>query len=131
MLRVKAKVGISGVEGLGLFADQFIPAGTVTWQYDEKFDPSYTEENLKDMPELNREAFLMYAYFDHERNKYVLCSDFQRYINHSNNPNVESTPDADVALRDIEPGEELVCDYRGYERDWFERRKDFGWSKFA
>jgi uncharacterized protein len=122
MLRVKTKIKESSINGIGLFADQFIPKGTVTWQYDQKFDVGYTEEDLNEMPEMARAQFIVYAYYDHERQLYILCSDFQRFINHSDTPNIDSTPDQDVAARDIEPGEEMTCDYRGYEHDWFERR---------
>lgn len=123
MLRVKTKIKSSGIEGIGLYADQFIPKGTITWQYDAKFDSSYTEEEVNAMSELAREHFMIYAYFDHVRKLYILCSDYQRFINHSNNPNIDSTPDCDVAARDIKVGEEMTCDYTGYESDWFERRK--------
>ncbi len=44
MLRVKTKLGLSSINGVGLFADQFIPKGSTTWEYDPGFDPSYSEE---------------------------------------------------------------------------------------
>ena len=122
MLRVKAQIKSSPIQGIGLYADQYIPKGTVTWQYDPKFDVGFTEEDIADMSEMAREQFLVYAYFDHERGLYILCSDYQRFINHSNQPNIISTPDQDIAARDILPGEEMTCDYTGYEYDWFERR---------
>jgi uncharacterized protein len=122
MLRVKTRIKESGIEGIGLFADQFIPKGTVTWQYDPKFDTGFTEEDVAQMPDIAREQFMVYAYFDHVRKLYILCSDYQRFINHSENPNIQSTPDQDVASRDIVPGEEMTCDYTLYEHDWFERR---------
>ena len=54
--------------------------------------------------------------------KYILCSDDQKYINHSRQPNITSTPEQDVAARDIAAGEELVCNYEDYESGWFDRR---------
>ena len=42
-------------------------------------------------------------------------------MNHATNPNTEGRyPEAepygfDIALRDIQPGEELTCDYRGFD----------------
>lgn len=122
MLRVKTKLAQSSIDGIGLFADEFIPKGTVTWQYDPEFDVAFDEGALERIPEHVRGQFLKYSYFDHDLKKYILCSDDQRFINHSNNPNIVSTPEKDVAVQDIQPGEEIVCDYAHYEHDWFERR---------
>lgn len=122
MLRVKTKLSLSRVDGIGLFADQFIPKGTVTWQYDPAFDMRWTEEMVKDLPQWTKDQFSKYSYFDYKQNCYVLCADDQRYINHSIDPNILSTPDQDVAGRDIQPGEELFCNYEHYEKGWFQRR---------
>ncbi len=122
MLRIKTKLLSSEVEGIGIFADQFIPKGTMTWQYDPEFDLTFGEDALERIPEPVMEQFLKYSYYDHNLKKYILCSDDQRFINHSNNPNITSTPEKDLASRDIQKGEELFCDYAHYEHDWFERR---------
>lgn len=122
MLRVKTFIGASPISGIGLFAGQAIPSGTVTWEYDAEFDTAFTAQALQHMPEVCREDFLKYAYFDHKRDCFVLCCDNQRFINHSADPNINSTPDRDTAARDIAYGEELTCDYSLYEHDWFERR---------
>jgi SET domain-containing protein len=122
MLRVSTKLGLSKVDGIGLFADQFIPKGTVTWQYDPEFDMKVTEETLKTLPQWTKDQFMKYSYFDYAQNCYILCVDDQRFINHSIDPNILSTPDCDKAGRDIKIGEELFCNYNHYERDWFERR---------
>lgn len=130
MLRVKTRIKPSKISGFGLFADQLIPAGTITWQYDQGFDPSFSVEQFKALPDFTQEYILIHGYFDHDKEVYILCADNQAYINHSNDPNIKSTPDADIAIRDIEPGEELVCNYKEYEADWFNRRQDFSWSHF-
>jgi len=122
MLRLKTFIAASSISGIGLFAGQVIRAGTVTWEYDAEFDSAFTAQVLQRMPEVCREDFLKYAYFDHVRDRFVLCCDNQRFINHSADPNIISTPDRDTAARDIAHGEELTCDYSLYEHDWFERR---------
>jgi uncharacterized protein len=122
MLRVKTKLGLSKVHGVGLFADQFIPKGTVTWQYDPDFDLEWNEGDLKKMAPWNLEQFMKYSYFDYDKNCFILCVDDQRFINHSIDPNILSKPECDVAGKDIEPGEELFCNYEHYEKGWFERR---------
>lgn len=124
MILIKTKIGTSTLKGvgIGLFADQFIPKGTMTWKYHPKFDTAYTEEDVQNMSEPARKIFLHYAYYDIHQNKYILCFDDQRFINHSKEPNIISETEFDVASRDIQPGEELFCDYRSFEKDYFERR---------
>jgi SET domain-containing protein len=122
MLRVKTKLVASGIHGVGLFAAEFIPKGTITWQYDPEFDTAFEQSAIERIPEHVRSQFMKYSYYDHDLKKYVLCSDDQRFINHSDNPNIVSTPQRDEALIDIHLGEELLCDYAHYEHDWFERR---------
>lgn len=124
MLLIKTKIGPSGTHGIGLFANQVIPKGTKTWEYTNWFDISYSEDQLLKMSESAREQVLWYAYFDKQDKKYILCSDDQRFINHSKDPkkiNIESTPNFDIALKDIQVGEELLCDYNKFDDTYFDR----------
>jgi SET domain-containing protein len=124
MILVKTKIGPSKVHGIGLFADQFIPKGTVTFEYTPSFDVSFTKEEIEKMPKITQDYLIFYTYFDKKRNKYVLCSDNQRFINHTddiNKMNIKSTPDQDVAMRDIQPGEEFLCNYNDFDDTYFDR----------
>lgn len=126
MLLVKTCLGPSRKHGTGLFATHFIPKGTVTWKYTSWFDISFTKGEINKMSKPAQQQVLYYAYFDYKTNKFILPSDDLRFINHSANPkdiNIESTPNKDVAIRDIQPGEELLCDYNKYETGYFRRRK--------
>ena len=124
MLLVKTKLLCSQIHGIGLFADQFIPKGTTTWKYNSKFDASFSEEQVNSLSEFAREKFFHYTYFDKELNKYVLCFDDLRFINHSARDfNIQSKPHQDVAVRDIQEGEELLCNYNDFEDGYFTRRK--------
>ena len=123
MLLVKTKLGESSKHGIGLFADQFVPKGTVTWEYSSLYDSSYTEDEVQKMSEPARQQFLHYAYFDKDINKNILCFDDQRFINHtSNGANILSTPHRDIAIRDIDVGEELLCDYNKFDDTYFTRQ---------
>lgn len=127
MLLVKTKLGISSIHGIGLFAAQFIPKDTVTWEYSPDFDTSYEEVDIERMSTSAKEQFLKYAYFDKLLCRYVLCFDDWRFINHcSQSPNILSTLRRDVAARDIYEGEELVCDYKCIYDDTYFRRRGFG-----
>jgi len=124
MLRVRTKVGQSKVHGLGLFAEEFIPKGTITWAYDAGYDLSYTQEDIDHVSPPAKEFLLYYCYFDTGIKKYVLCADNLRYINHAKNPddeNIISTPRQDIAARDIQPGEEMMCDYYKFDPEYFGR----------
>lgn len=116
MLLVKTNLGVSRVHGIGLFAAQFIPQGTVTWEYSPEFDAAYDEDDIARMSPPARAQFLKYSYFHKELGRYVLCFDDMRFINHcSQAPNVSATAQRDVAVRDIQEGEELLCDYNCFD----------------
>jgi hypothetical protein len=69
---------------------------------------------LKEQPQIFRESLMHYGYVDPRLNRFILCCDDARFINHSDAPNVgpDLTDDVygiDVA-RDIEHGEEITVD---------------------
>ena len=123
MLRVKTFIQQSKIHGTGLFAAQRIEKGEVTWVFDPEFDVSFTKDQVARMTPLGQEFFWKYCYFDKEIEKFVLCADDQRFINHtSRNPNISSTPRQDTATRVILAGEEMLCDYEAFEAGYFRRR---------
>ncbi len=124
MLRVRTKVKSSPVHGLGLFADQFIPKGTITWEYDSTFDVGFSEEDVNGLDGLPKGFLMFYCYLDKDLKRFILCADNQRYINHTSDralENITSTPRQDVAERDIQPGEEMLCDYHKFDDEYFKR----------
>jgi hypothetical protein len=62
MLVVKTKIKNSEIEGLGLFADQFIPKGSVIWKYDPSFDIYFDPHDVSDMHQLQKELIINFAY---------------------------------------------------------------------
>jgi hypothetical protein len=115
---VRTKTRASDIEGIGLFADQAIPKGTVVWKYKPGFDLLMTEEEVAQLSEPAREQFHNYAFLDEKYEQYMLCGDDGRFFNHSVNPNCDdSVEDVTTAMRDIEPGEELTVDYRTFYAD--------------
>lgn len=127
---VKTKVLPSKIHGLGLFADEFIAKGTVIWQYHE-LDRKFTEAELAQLPNIARELIDNYCYHSDVDGTYVLCFDDARFINHSPNANTETRalPDQpeglEVAKRDIQPGEEIVCDCREFDVDCASGRESY------
>ncbi len=125
MLLIKTKIGTSDFHGTGLFAGQFIPKGTPIWRFTEGFDLKYSKAELNQLSEPARHQFLhyCYSYTDETGHYYVVCADDYRFLNHSVKPNVINTEvvgeeeGVDVALKDIQAGEELVCDCREFDED--------------
>ena len=116
MLTVKTVVRPSSIEGLGLFADQDIPAGTVIWEFVEKFDTTYTNEEFEALPKSAKPHVRKYSYFCPELSLWVLCGDDARFMNHAAVPNTFEEPGTrSIAARDIAAGEELTCDYTQFD----------------
>ena len=112
MLLVNARVGASAIHGLGLIARELIPAGTVIWRFTPGFDVEIPESSLSALSLAAREQVLHYAEHYAAEKKFVLSSDDDRFTNHSDSPNTAPHGDTMVALRDIQDGEEITCDYR-------------------
>ncbi|MCB0454344.1 MAG: SET domain-containing protein [Aequorivita sp.] len=103
---------ISKEIGYGVVATEFIPAGTITWALDD-LDREFTPSKLKRMNPLYQNILETYCYRNNKGN-FILCWDYGRYVNHSFKSNCISTAyDFEIAIRDIQPGEELTDDY-GY-----------------
>lgn len=96
--------------GYGVFATRFIPRGTIVWTLDE-FDRILSRDQVRDLPGLLRAQVETYAYVD-SNGQFILCWDFGRYMNHSCEPTSRSVGEAfEIAVRDIQPGEQLTCEY--------------------
>lgn len=121
MLLVKTRIGLSKINGIGLFAAQFIPKGTIMWRFTEGFDTRIDKDVLGSIPLKDRDGFIKYPFYSRRTNTYVLCCDDARFFNHSDTPNVGDEDDImtnegiDIALCDIQEGEELTCDYRLFD----------------
>lgn len=113
MMLVRCHIAKSDIEGLGVCTSERIPAGSVVWRFDPKFDILVSKADLAEAPPATRALFDRYAYTvatypDHM----ALDGDDGRFMNHSESPNLDfSIPGIATAVRDIEAGEELTCDY--------------------
>lgn len=133
MLLVCTMVGPSAIEGLGLFAVQRIPAGTLVARWDERFAVRMSRDEFGMLPLVAREFVNRYGWVakdDHWRTSI----DNSRFLNHSAAPNLIVTVTADCAYqsharRDIAAGEELTEDYREFDPEF----EDYGseWSTQA
>jgi len=131
MLLVKTKVGPSKIHDIGLFADQFIKKGSPIWCFTSGLDLKLNEKELTDLPKLARKQILHYCYHSVVDNTYVLPFDDARFFNHSKNPNTtsidipEDSEGLEIASRDIQSGEELLCDCREFDIDCRDGKEDY------
>lgn len=96
--------------GLGVVATKRIPRGTIIWVRDS-LDRTISPADLAGFPESMRLDILRWCFIA-SRGDIVLCWDHGRFVNHACEPNCTGTGfDVEVAIRDIEPGEELTDDY--------------------
>jgi len=103
---------IDDEKGYGLVATRPIPRGTITWTLDH-LDRVIPQEEMARQDPRYHDILMKYS-FRNNRGEYIFCWDNGRYINHSFNANCCLTPyNFEVAIRDIDEGEEITDDY-GY-----------------
>ena len=96
--------------GSGLFATEFVPKGTVVF-FQDPLDQVISPTQLENLPEPYQEIVDKYGYQDRAGN-WILGWDRSIYTNHSCEPNALDTAlGFEIAIRDIQPGEELTIDY--------------------
>jgi len=96
--------------GYGVFATRFIPKGTITWVLDDldRIIPTNASAAMHPMLEC---ALEKYSYLN-ARGERILCWDHSRFINHCCNPtSLAPGFDFEIAVRDIQKGEEFTDDY--------------------
>ncbi len=125
MILIKTKIGKSKINGLGLFAAQDIPKGTVIWRFNPQLDLRLSEEEVQLLPDVVKWNYKHYCFKSKRSDKYILCFDDTRFMNHSNNPNIINEPrhddegeNCDIAFVDIKSGEEIVGDYKSFDADY-------------
>jgi SET domain-containing protein len=114
MLVVRTYVAPSKINGLGVFAKEFIAAGARVWEFTPGFD---VELCIDKHPELIQEYLRHYG-SRVEPGTHLLCGDNARFMNHSANPNISAAESPNIALRDISAGEEITCNYAEFDLDF-------------
>ena len=112
MLFVHVRAGVSKIHGIGLIAQERIPAGTRVWVFQPGFDVVLSADQLAGLAEPARTQALHYTWYDKEHGGYILAGDDDRFTNHSDDPNTRWDGKFTFAVRDIQAGEEVTFDYR-------------------
>jgi SET domain-containing protein len=121
MLRVKIFLQKSEIHGIGVFATDIIPKGTITWVFDEGIDLILPISKVESLPEPAKSQLYHYGYIYLGTNNITLCADDARFMNHSGNSNTKNVNGSDIAVQDIAAGEEITCDYYDFDEDAFRK----------
>ena len=103
----------SKIQGVGVFSKENIKKGHKIQEERSSFQIEFDKNNLPSMP-------LAFANFltTHSYQKYlhpdilILQFDNSKYINHSENPNLN---DDGFAIKDINIGDEITIDYKDFD----------------
>ena len=117
MMLVQTYVAPSEVEGVGVFAAKKIEKGDLIWRYDPSFDRLVPATWARDHTPMMQDFLKKYAYPAHDEPEMLVIEiDNGRFMNHTETPNTDFTRVIEgYALRDIEPGEELTCNYSEFD----------------
>jgi hypothetical protein len=100
---------VSEAIGLGVFAKERIPRGTITWTRDP-LDRTLRPGEFDTMPPIQQAAIVKYVFADPAGN-YLLGWDAARFVNHSCAATCRNVGARfDVAIRDIVAGEQITSD---------------------
>jgi SET domain-containing protein len=117
MLMVSTYLAPSSIEGIGVFAGEYIQAGRLVWHLNPKFDVFVHECEIGSLPPHMQNYISRYGYPHLEMpGVIILDSDNGRFMNHSLTPNTDFRIfDRGYALADIAEGEELTCNYHEFD----------------
>ena len=117
MLTVSTYVAPSAIEGLGVFAGEFIERGRLLWSLNTKFDIFVHHEEIEELPPHVQHFIARYSYPHLEMPEVVVVdSDNGRFMNHTLTPNTDFRIfDKGYALVDIAQGDEITCNYHEFD----------------
>jgi len=117
MLLISTYVGQSSIEGLGVFAGEFVPCGSLIWSLNPKFDIFVKDVEIGALPPHMRTFIARYSYPHLDLPGYrVVDVDNGRFMNHSLEPNTDFRIfDKGYAVTDIAQGHEITCNYHEFD----------------
>lgn len=121
LFRTKIKIATDPRMGLGLFAKEFIPKDSVVWEFVEGVDIKVSIDRVKQLSEAQQEYFGKYAWI--QGDYYYSSCDLTNFVNHSYQPNLKFIDEIVIAIKDIQPGEELFENYSEFD-DCFDEYKN-------
>lgn len=118
MLIVPTYLEKSDIQGFGVFAKEFIAKGSKVWAFHPVFDIRISPEEFVKLPLSCQQEIEVHMYEPELGGDFYYETTMGKYMNHSREPSVDfSVIYEGWATRDIQPGEELTCDYRHFMAD--------------
>lgn len=106
----------SAAHGLGLFATEAVPAGTIVWHPCSRC-PVFSGPSLSALGPSQFRQLDEYGYYLEDGSIILPCT-LAFLLNHSCEANVlDYGLDFGITVRDIDPGDEITCDYRTFASD--------------
>lgn len=119
MLVVRTYLEKSHIHGFGVFSRDPIAQGSRVWEFHDKLDIKFTQEEFDRLPSSVREELEWHMYEPEADGPLFYEATMGKYMNHSREPNVDfSNVGLGIATREIGAGEELTCDYRHFMANW-------------
>lgn len=117
MMLVPTYVAPSHIEGVGVFAAEDIPAGSLIWRLEPALDRLLSSSQIEALPPLHKEFVERYGYpYPHDSDLTIVELDNGRFMNHSTAPNTRfSDPDAGFTRVAVGAHDELTCDYAEFD----------------
>jgi len=127
MLQVKTYIDKSSIHGIGLFAEEFIPKGTIVWIMSD-LDMILEQEEFDKLPIIAQDYIRKHGDWDIQMQKITMSFDNDKFINHSDKPNLRYNKNQTTeSNKDILKGEEITINY--FEFDEQASKKIFGITK--
>ena len=124
LYKVEVKVATNPEMGLGLFTKEFIPKGTIVWEFLEGIDIKMSEETFNKLNYAQKEYFEKYGWKENNGFYYSSC-DLTNFINHSYKPNLDIVGEKVVSNKDIQAGEEVFENYSQFDPDFETYKNEF------
>ena len=116
MLLIDTYLDKSKIHGIGVFSKENIKQKEIVTKELPQFEFHFNQNELPKMPLAFANFINEYAFESNlDKNILILGIDNEKYINHSDTPNVD---EHGYALRDIKIDEELTVDYKKIDRNY-------------
>ena len=120
MMLVRSYIAQSEIQGLGVFAGEFIRGGSQLWVLNPKLDIFLYRKEIAMLPAHMQDYVARYSYphLEIDGVRIVDCDD-GKFMNHSEMSNTDFRVfDRGYALADISAGEEITCNYFEFDPDF-------------
>jgi hypothetical protein len=116
MLLIDTYLEKSKIHGVGVFSKENLKPKDIVTKQLPQFEFHFNQNELPKMPLSFSNFINIYGYeSETDPNILILGIDNEKYMNHSNNPNVD---EYGYAIKNIKIGDELTIDYKKIDKNY-------------